>query len=220
MTNDETKSFDDEASEAPFGSDSDAVEADTSADLPGDLLGVESDEPGADYQVVDDEAEELTTPEDAIVADADEVVVDDEEQLAEAEAAAARATSTRPIRKARRDSKGTEPKTTDVAEVVPVSNRPVRKSAGAEVLPKGQTPKKGRATAKQPGTVAARSRRTTPPEFVRQSVAELRKVVWPTGDQLRQYFIVVLLFVLFIIAYVGLLDLFFGWGLLKLFGGN
>ncbi len=55
-------------------------------------------------------------------------------------------------------------------------------------------------------------------EFSRQSAAELRKVIWPTGDQLRQYFVVVLIFVLFIITFVGLLDLFFGWGLLKLLG--
>jgi preprotein translocase subunit SecE len=50
-------------------------------------------------------------------------------------------------------------------------------------------------------------RRTTPAAFVRQSVGELRKVVYPTGQQLGNYFLVVLVFVLFIIAYVSLLDL-------------
>ena len=43
-------------------------------------------------------------------------------------------------------------------------------------------------------------------------------MVWPTATQLRQYFVVVLVFVLLVIAYVSALDLLFGWGLLKIFG--
>ena len=43
--------------------------------------------------------------------------------------------------------------------------------------------------------------------FVKQSVGELRKVVYPTGQQLGNYFLVVLVFVLFVIAFVSLLDL-------------
>lgn len=65
---------------------------------------------------------------------------------------------------------------------------------------------------------AAGSERTTPAAFVRESVTELRKVVWPTGTQVQQYFVVVLVFVLFIIAFVSLLDLGFGWLVLKAFG--
>jgi preprotein translocase subunit SecE len=49
--------------------------------------------------------------------------------------------------------------------------------------------------------------RTGPVTFVRESVGELRKVVYPTGQQLGNYFVVVLVFVLFIIAFVSLLDL-------------
>jgi preprotein translocase subunit SecE len=49
--------------------------------------------------------------------------------------------------------------------------------------------------------------RTGPVKFVRESVGELRKVVYPTGQQLGNYFVVVLVFVLFIIALVSLLDL-------------
>jgi preprotein translocase subunit SecE len=64
---------------------------------------------------------------------------------------------------------------------------------------------------------ADRPRRTTPPQFVRQSIAELRKVVYPTGQQLASYFVVVLIFVLFIIAIVSLLDLAFGWVILRVF---
>lgn len=60
--------------------------------------------------------------------------------------------------------------------------------------------------------------RTGPVKFVNESVGELRKVVWPTANQVQQYFVVVLVFVLFIIAFVSLLDLGLGWALLKVFG--
>jgi preprotein translocase subunit SecE len=59
--------------------------------------------------------------------------------------------------------------------------------------------------------------RTTPIKFVRQSIGELRKVVYPTGQQLINYFVVVLVFVLFVIAYVSLLDLGLGWAIFKIF---
>ncbi|MDT9592041.1 preprotein translocase subunit SecE [Nocardioides zeae] len=52
--------------------------------------------------------------------------------------------------------------------------------------------------------------RTGPLTFYKQVVAELRKVVWPTQPQLVTYFIVVMVFVLFMIAFVSLLDLGFG----------
>ena len=56
-----------------------------------------------------------------------------------------------------------------------------------------------------------------PIKFVRQSIGELRKVVYPTGQQLINYFVVVLVFVLFVIAYVSLLDLGLGWAIFKIF---
>lgn len=43
--------------------------------------------------------------------------------------------------------------------------------------------------------------------FYRQVVSELRKVVWPTRNQLTTYTAVVLVFVSFIIAVVSLIDL-------------
>ena len=59
-------------------------------------------------------------------------------------------------------------------------------------------------------TSSKRDKRTSPATFYRQVVAELRKVVWPTQEQLITYFIVVLVFVLVIMAIVSLLDLAFG----------
>lgn len=62
------------------------------------------------------------------------------------------------------------------------------------------------------------SQRANPAQFAKQSVAELKKVKWPTGDQLGQSFVVVLVFVVVIMAIVAGLDFGFGKLLLKLLG--
>ena len=54
--------------------------------------------------------------------------------------------------------------------------------------------------------------------FLREVVAELRKVIWPTRNQLVTYTIVVLVFVSFMVALVFLMDYVFGRGVLFLFG--
>ena len=54
--------------------------------------------------------------------------------------------------------------------------------------------------------------------FLREVVAELRKVIWPTRNQLVTYTIVVLVFVSFMVALVSLLDYAFGRAVLFLFG--
>jgi preprotein translocase subunit SecE len=63
-------------------------------------------------------------------------------------------------------------------------------------------------------------KRTSPPTFYRQVVAELRKVVWPTQEQLITYFFVVMVFVLVMIAIVAALDLGFGKLVFWVFGGG
>lgn len=55
--------------------------------------------------------------------------------------------------------------------------------------------------------LATKSGRTSPITFYRQAVAELRKVVWPTRPQVVNYFFIVLVFVLFMMALVSGLDL-------------
>jgi preprotein translocase subunit SecE len=65
---------------------------------------------------------------------------------------------------------------------------------------------------------SAGDKRTSPATFYRQVVAELRKVVWPTQQQLITYFVVVLVFVLVIMTIVSLLDLAFGRLVFKVFG--
>ena len=64
---------------------------------------------------------------------------------------------------------------------------------------------------------AAKPSRTSPATFYRQMVAELRKVVWPTREQLVTYFWVVLVFVLVVMTFVSLLDLGVGKLVFKIF---
>ncbi|WP_194949185.1 preprotein translocase subunit SecE [Actinomyces trachealis] len=45
--------------------------------------------------------------------------------------------------------------------------------------------------------------------FLRQVVDELKKVVWPTRNELTTYFIVVVVFILAIMAFTGVLDFVF-----------
>jgi preprotein translocase subunit SecE len=65
-----------------------------------------------------------------------------------------------------------------------------------------------------------RTERTGPVLFYRQVVAELRKVVWPTQQQLITYFFVVMVFVVFMMALVSGLDLVIGKAVFKLFSGG
>ena len=54
--------------------------------------------------------------------------------------------------------------------------------------------------------------------FLREVVAELRKVIWPTRKQLVTYTAVVLVFVAFMVGLVAGLDVAFSQGVLWLFG--
>jgi preprotein translocase subunit SecE len=60
--------------------------------------------------------------------------------------------------------------------------------------------------------------RTTPGLFFRQVVAELRKVIYPTQQQLVTYFSVVLVFVLVLMALVSAMDYGFNKAMFKIFG--
>ena len=200
---------DDEAEElieAPEPDETDLLdEADADADLD-DLLD------GPDAEDVADDAGESSTSvaadlDDASAEGADDDPIDDPEQLADAETVAVAAVSTRPVKRSRQPAVQPEP------EPAPVVGRPVRKTATAVAPARKPTKPSARKSAPQ-----AAAGWTSPARFVKESVAELRKVVWPTGSQVRQYFVVVLAFVLFIIAFVGLLDFGLGWALLKLLG--
>jgi preprotein translocase subunit SecE len=68
-------------------------------------------------------------------------------------------------------------------------------------------------SASSEGSVIARLRR-----FLREVVAELRKVHWPTRRQIVVYTVVVLVFVAFMVTLVGLLDIGFQKLTFALFG--
>ena len=180
-------------------------EADADADLDALLDGPDAED------VADDAGESSTSVaadlDDASAEGADDDPIDAPEQLADAETVAVAAVSTRPVKRSRQPAVQPEP------EPAPVVGRPVRKTATAVAPARKPTKPSARKSAPQ-----AAAGWTSPARFVKESVAELRKVVWPTGSQVRQYFVVVLAFVLFIIAFVGLLDFGLGWALLKLLG--
>lgn len=175
---------DDDLLDSPEADQSQAIDDPDGTDVPsGDELGLENDlDP--DFVVVDDEAEELINADDTVddtpdKGDPEDMVVDDEEQLAEAETVAATARSSRPAKRN-------------------VTTAPVKKDK--------PTPKQVD-HAKSKGEVA---KRVGPAGFVKQSAGELKKVIWPTPDIVREYFVVVLLFVLIVVGFVSLLDLGFG----------
>jgi len=54
--------------------------------------------------------------------------------------------------------------------------------------------------------------------FLRQVLDELSKVVTPTRSELVNFTVLVLIFVLIMMAFVSVLDIFFGWGISWIFG--
>jgi preprotein translocase subunit SecE len=67
------------------------------------------------------------------------------------------------------------------------------------------TQTRGQGAERRSGRAAKRDR-TTPALFTRQVVAELRKVIWPTRNELATYTVVALVFVIVMSAIVLSLD--------------
>jgi preprotein translocase subunit SecE len=57
-----------------------------------------------------------------------------------------------------------------------------------------------------------------PTRFVRESISEMRKVLWPSRNELVTYSIVVIVFVVIMVAIVAGLDIGFAKLVLKVFG--
>ncbi len=77
---------------------------------------------------------------------------------------------------------------------------------------------KGRPTPTRDGRATRGSLPGRIVRFLKEVVAELRKVIWPTRKEMITYTTVVLIFVAFMVALVALLDLVFAQGVLILFG--
>ena len=65
---------------------------------------------------------------------------------------------------------------------------------------------RGQRTEKRDKPGSPKRDRTTPALFLRQIMAELRKVIWPTRRELRTYTIVALVFLLVMVVIVTSLD--------------
>jgi preprotein translocase subunit SecE len=91
-----------------------------------------------------------------------------------------------------------------------------RRGRRSDPAPTGDT-RGGRAAVRE-GRPARASVFSKLARFLREVVAELRKVIWPTRNQLVTYTIVVLVFVSFMVALVWLLDFVFAQGVQFLFG--
>ncbi len=111
------------------------------------------------------------------------------------------------------------------------SSRSGAKSAEDKVKPKAKA--KSDADAKTSATKGEHKGRPTPTRdrkdarpslfarlfrFLREVVAELRKVIWPTRKQMITYTAVVLVFVAFMVALIAGIDLALAQGVLALFG--
>lgn len=104
--------------------------------------------------------------------------------------------------------------TDDEREAADDAVRVARKTAKAPVKKSAPTRKRSASEREEADPYSAGN----PVTFAKQSARELKQVVWPTWPELVSYFLAVLVFVLFFIAFIGLLDMFFGWGLLQLLG--
>ena len=95
-------------------------------------------------------------------------------------------------------------------------NVPEKKKRTAPARPGGKrraTPAREKPSAPVTRNPVARLSR-----YLREVVAELRKVIWPTRNELITYTIVVLVFVSFMVALTSGLDLVFARGILQVFG--
>ena len=68
---------------------------------------------------------------------------------------------------------------------------------------------RGQRTEKRDKPGSPKRDRTTPALFLRQIMAELRKVIWPTRRELRTYTIVAMMFILVMVVIVTSLDYLF-----------
>jgi preprotein translocase subunit SecE len=65
---------------------------------------------------------------------------------------------------------------------------------------------------------AEREKRTGPVQFLREVRGELRKVVWPTRQEVINYSIIVLISLLVLTAFVAGQDWFWNWFIFNLYG--
>ncbi len=145
------------------------------------------------------------------VEDAAELEAAEDELAAEAEAEEDKVVQTPARRRGGRITADDE----DDEPTAARTPRPARGSTAARSADGGGT--RSRAAAQRARTEEVRQRRNLR-RFLREVVAELRKVIWPGRRELITYTTVVILFVAFMVALVAGLDVLFAQGVLAVFG--
>ena len=112
-------------------------------------------------------------------------------------------------------AKSTEKKSTDKS-----ADKPRAKARGKDAEAKAATrgENKGRPTPSRDRKDTSQGMFSRLFRFLREVVAELRKVIWPTRKQMITYTTVVLVFVAFMVALIAGLDLALAQGVQALFG--
>ena len=136
------------------------------------------------------------------------------ERRASARPAAGKESSAEGTKTSRSGAKSTDDKAKPKAKAKSDSDaKPAAKTAPKKGEHKGRpTPTRDKSKDSRPGLFARLFR------FLREVVAELRKVIWPTRKQMITYTAVVLVFVAFMVALIAGLDLALAQGVTALFG--
>ena len=109
------------------------------------------------------------------------------------------------------------PKPRAKAKTPSAQGQPAGKVASKATRP-GETERKGRPTPARDRTEQRAPAPARLVRFLREVVAELRKVIWPTRKQMITYFSVVLVFLVVMVALVFGLDVLFSKGAFWVFG--
>jgi preprotein translocase subunit SecE len=177
---------------------------------------VSDEKPGRQENVPADSDAELTDEQLDLEApgvdDAAELEAAENEVAAEAAAEEDKVVATPARRRGGRITAGDD---TDDEEA-PAGSRRAARSASRPAGREG-TGTRSRAAAERARAEEIRQKRSLR-RFLREVVAELRKVIWPGRRELITYTTVVILFVAFMVALVSGLDLIFAKGVLAVFG--
>jgi preprotein translocase subunit SecE len=178
---------------------------------------VSDEKPGRDENVPADSDAELTDEqldrEAPGVDDAAELEAAEDEVAAEAAAEEDKVVAT-PAR--RRGGRITAGDGTEDDDEAPARSRRAARSASRPAGREGAGTR-SRAAAERARAEEIRQKRSLR-RFLREVVAELRKVIWPGRRELLTYTTVVILFVAFVVALVSGLDLLFAQGVIAVFG--
>jgi preprotein translocase subunit SecE len=178
---------------------------------------VSDEKPGREENAPADSDAELTDEqldrETPGVDDAGELEAAEDEIAAEAEAEEDKVVAT-PAR--RRRGRITADDDSEDDDEAPARSRRVARSASRPAGGDGAGTR-SRAAAERARADEIRQKRSLS-RFLREVVAELRKVIWPGRRELITYTTVVIIFVAFVVALVSGLDLLFAQGVIAVFG--